>query len=116
MQVLDAPNLDQICHNYALTKILGSDPLSNESGDPISKQMTTTLDHLFTPIANPQNGDLVVYYCHKLANPILTHSGIVRDHDLVESKWGDIPAIFIHPTFFTYYLYGEEVRYFTPKK
>ena len=117
IKVLEKPNnSNDCCHDHSLKKILGFSPINPHAGVPDS-QMPEILEKHFSPTSHPKDGDLIVYYNNKKHPPLLTHSGIVRGNGMVESKWGSrTKEVFLHPKFYIYFVSGDEVRYFTPKK
>ena len=118
VKVLDeAVDTADVCHDYALKKILGRNPLNETEAPSNSQRMECVLGKYFTETISPTKGDLIVYYNQAFSdlNEPITHSGVVDNHDQVKSKWGSMPVVILHPTFYSLSAWGDEVRYFTPK-
>ena len=95
------------CHNYAFTTLMGiagkAPSLLNIRGGCEDYYGANYIDVLefFKFVKNDdsdpmQPGDIIIYVKdYKGLN--ITHTGIVRSNDCIESTWGTIPAVFEHP-------------------
>jgi hypothetical protein len=127
-----------VCHNYAISKKLGlkgqiPETLPIVGAQDWHKALQFTKKYC-EEVSTPQPGDLVTYYPYDrsltpteliddngMINSIIqpqhddsfdiTHTGIVRDNGLVESKWGTYAHVLLHPTFHVPYHYGNHVKY-----
>ncbi|NGX45371.1 MAG: hypothetical protein K940chlam2_00521 [Chlamydiae bacterium] len=113
--------VSDVCHDYALGKILGFNPLEEMAEiTSNSERMERVLERYFTQVSSPFDGDLIVYFQDDFRDPKInqpiTHSGIAMADDLVKSKWGNTPYLLIHPTFHSLEAWGDKVHYYTPKK
>lgn len=109
------------CHNYAFTKkmgIVGKAPsLLNIRGgceDYYGVSYINVLDFFKFVKADDsdpmQPGDIIVYAKNEERWDI-THTGIVRGDDCIESSWGEIPAVFEHPIWYVPAGFGNYVMY-----
>lgn len=112
-----SPEDENVCHTYSSMKILGHDLIRDMRNNTLScgQKMEVILSQHFKEVNDPQEGDLVAYYNRKLHRDPLTHTGIYRGNGLVESKWGDTKAIFLHPKFYSPAAWGNEIRYYRQK-
>jgi hypothetical protein len=127
-----------ICHNYAISKQLGlkgqiPETLPIVGAEDWHTALNFTKEYC-EEVSTPQPGDLVTYYPHNRSltpteligdNGIIdfvthaphndaydiTHTGIVHDNGLVESKWGRYAHVLLHPTFHVPTHYGNHVKY-----
>jgi len=127
-----------VCHNYAISKKLGlkgqiPETLPIVGAQDWHKALQFTKNYC-EEVSTPQPGDLVTYYPYDrsltptelidsngMINSItqpqhddsfdMTHTGIVRDNGLVESKWGTYAHVLLHPTFHVPSHYGNHVKY-----
>ena len=126
------------CHNYAISKQLGLKGQIPETlpikGEEDWHTVLNFTKQYCEEISTPQPGDLVTYYPYnKSLTPTeligedgiidfvkypehnnaddITHTGIVHDNGLVESKWGQYAHILLHPTFHVPASYGNHIKY-----
>ena len=111
------------CHAYALgiheSKTLLT-RLGNHSGEVAfidgNKMQSLIKEGYLTELEKPMAGSLVLYFDDKQSDK-LTHTGIIKElredgNHTVESKWGDIRAIFTHSISDVPASYGNYVAYF----
>ena len=72
-------------------------------------------ENFFDQVAQPQNGDFVVYTDDD-ENLAINHYGVVIDNQTIESKWGNSKKILRHPLFAVPSNYGNAAFFFTLKK
>jgi len=114
-----SPEDKNVCHTYSSIKILNDDLIRDIRDNVLScgQKMQVIISQHFVEVNEPEDGDLVAYYNHeKIPQDPLTHTGIYRGNGLVESKWGSIKAIFLHPKFYSLWVWGNEIRYYRQKK
>lgn len=111
---LRPPENKDVCHIHSSKSILGFDATKTFEG-LCGERMTNVIANDFVEVSSPQNGDLVAYYNPRLGERSLTHTGIYRGDGLVESKWGGVKAIFLHPIFYSLTVWGDQVKYYRIK-
>jgi hypothetical protein len=98
--------LSRGCFGYALTKILPGYQVAEFHNEDLlgHSGKSMLLDEYFTPVADPQPEDLVVYSLQRLEGYEhdfgRRHFGIYLGSNFVESKWGRGGGVFRHPLFY----------------
>ena len=113
-----SPEDRNVCHTYSSIKIFNENLIRDLRNSTLScgQEMSRIISERFEEVDDPQPGDLVAYYNHNLGlNESLTHTGIYRGNGLVESKWGDVKAIFLHPKLYSMKHWGDKIRYYRQK-
>lgn len=99
-----------ICDDFAFGKVLKTYKAPDSSLNLFKNQ--EFLDHHFTPVQQPKNGDLAVYYSDE--GETIEHYGVCTKDHQIESKWG-LDPICKHPPFFVPMSYGNLIRYYRLK-
>jgi hypothetical protein len=100
-----------VCHNYAISKILKLENNLPIVGAQDWHQVFHFTENYCYEVDKPKKGDLVLYYTSKDC-PIVQHTGLVYNEELVESKWGTNQELLVHRTFSVPENYGDHVKYF----
>lgn len=96
-----------VCHNYAITKILGAQ--FNIPGREDWHDNLNFLDYC-EKVSVPQVGDLAIYKFDEQSSGVL-HTGLVCGDNCVESKMGTDPFIVQHSPSMVPFCYGNHVEY-----
>jgi hypothetical protein len=114
-----------VCHNYAFTKLMGivgkAPSLLNITGQrEYYAANGINILNFFEPAPkdNLQLNDVIIFVSTDTwpdSISQITHTGIVISDDRIESKWGPIPAVFEHPTWYVPQQFGNNAYYLRPK-